>query len=152
MSLADGVPNEHAVIRDKAIKYIKENWGTLDGLPSDFIPVVWVTVFRALETGSQVPNSQVLLKDQLLNQGKLTLELKTAAAKLELLHTIIPQLRAQKDYQQRLADCCLIVDILRWNIHDAAELGLLERDRRRLTAKDDPLYRFQTPVEIWNRT
>ena len=74
MSLADGVPNEHAVIRDKAIKYIKENWGTLDGLPSDFIPVVWVTVFRALETGSQVPNSQVLLKDQLLNQGKLTLE------------------------------------------------------------------------------
>jgi hypothetical protein len=52
--------------------------GVLDDLPSVFIPVVWVTVFRALETG--LPSPQTLVKDMLLGHGQLTYQLEVATA------------------------------------------------------------------------
>jgi hypothetical protein len=142
---------QHATIRDKAIAYIKKHWGTLDDLPAVFIPVVWVTVFRALEIGSQVESPQTLVKDMCLNKGQLTFEVQMATGKLQFLQKIIPQLRALEDYEQRLADCYLFIDILRWNIHDAADRGRFSRTWKRVNAKDDPLYRYPVPLEIWNR-
>lgn len=144
---------EHETIRDKAIAYIKERWGTLDDLPSVFVPVVWVTVFRALETGSGIDSPQAIwrLGGDLLGVNKLTFELKKAAGRLQFLQRIIPQLRSEKDYKQKLANCHLFIDILRWNILDAANMGRFERTQKRIGAKDDPLYRYPVPLEIWNR-
>jgi hypothetical protein len=78
-------------------------------------------------------------------------KLKLMNATLKFLSTIIQQLREEEDYEQRMGSCWLFIDILRWNIIDAAEMGRFARLRKRLSAKDDPLYRYPVPFEIWNR-
>ncbi len=140
--------SEHAVIRSKAINYIKENWGLLDDLPSVFIPVVWVTVYRGLEQGSRIQSGgpQGLVKDMLLDRGRRTNQLQIATAKLKFLQTIIPQIRNQTSHEQRLADCYLFIDILRWNIYDAAEMGRFERLWKRISAK------AELPIQIPSTT
>ena len=150
MTLENNGIGEHTVIRNRAISYIKKNYGLLDDLPSVFIPVIWVTVYRGFEQGLRVKSSgpQGLLKDMLLDRGEQTRDLQIATAELKFLETVIPQLRNQTSHEKRLADCYLFVDVLRWNIHNAAEMGRFARLQKRIFAKADPLYRYPVPPEI----
>jgi hypothetical protein len=54
----------------------------------------------------------------------------------------LPLIRSQE------AESQLLIDILKWNIIDAADMSALRRSVGRLFAKADPAYKESVPAEI----
>jgi hypothetical protein len=137
--------------RQRAINFIEKNWGKLGDLPKPVIAAVWVTVYRTLETASKVEaegGSKGLLKNTLIGDRRLLPELKEATARIEFLQKMIPAIRSNPSNMEKLADGQLLVDILKWNILDAADMSVLKRAVLRRFAKVDPEYKRPIPPEI----
>jgi hypothetical protein len=145
--MADSLPADNEV-RRRAINLILQKWGTLRDLPPSVIPVVWVTVYRAVETGMHVEAAggpSALVKDMLTGIGSQYQELREATSKLTYLERIVPMLRGSA----RRGDAQLTIDLLKWNIIDAAHMSRLRRAFARMFAKVDPAYKQRIPPEIY---
>jgi hypothetical protein len=135
-------------VRRRAIHLIIQKWGTLRGLPPAVIPIVWVTVYRAVETGMHVEAAggpSAVVKDMLIGGGGQYQELREATNKLKYLERIVPMLRGST----RRGDAQLTIDLLKWNIVDAANMSFLSRAFARLRATPDPAYKDRVPPEIY---
>jgi hypothetical protein len=132
-----------AEIRQRSVNLILDNWGTLRDLPAAVVPVVWVTVYRAIEAGMRAEQSggPAGMVKETLRGGRLGREVQEATLKIQFLQRYLPLLRTGGDSQ-------LLIDILKWNITDAADMSRLARAFARMFAKADPLYNQAVPVEI----
>jgi hypothetical protein len=127
--------------RQRAIDYIKKNWGGLGDLPEPLIPVIWATVYRSIQTGMMVEEeggSKRLLKNFLVGDRKSLPALDEAILRLKFLQKMIPAIRSNPSRMGQRAHGQLLVDILKWGIVDAASMSGLRRTILRSFAKADP--------------
>jgi hypothetical protein len=137
-------------VRRRAINLIIRNWGTLRDMPPAVVPVVWVTVCRAIEVGLRAEQSggaTGLLKDTLVG-GTLGSEVQQATLKIQFLQRYLAILREEAGRGAQHGNAELLIDILKWNITDAADMSRLMRMLYRMFAKADPAYKQPVPQVI----
>jgi hypothetical protein len=61
---------------------------------------------------------------------------------------MIPIIRQNQSKQDMAAASELLIDILKWDIIDAAEMSSRQRVRARQSAKADPMYQEPVPLGI----
>jgi hypothetical protein len=137
-------------VRERAIEYIQKHWGSLRDLPKPLIPVIWVTVYKALKLAMRAEaggGPQGLVKNALVRDGRLMPSLQDAISRIELLRKVIPAIRSHTSSEAN-ADAQLVIDILKWGIEDAGSMSGLRRTLLRQFAKADPEYDKPIPLEI----
>jgi hypothetical protein len=142
-------PSEEAV-RRRSIDFIRKKWGSLDDLPKQVIPVVWVTTYRCFEVTIKVEaegGPRGLLKNTLVGDGQLTPQFEEAIIKIEFLEKMISLLRSNPSPRERAIDGHVLVDVLKWGI-DAGSMSGLRRTIARQFAKADPEYERPIPSEL----
>jgi hypothetical protein len=146
---SNNVPSREAV-RRRAIDFISKTWGSLGDLHEPIIPVVWVTVYRSLETSmtAEAGGGSIALTKSMLSGGALALEFKNAITRIDFLKKMISVIRSQTGRLERWADSRLVIDILKWRIIDAGSMSPLRRTILRQIAKADSLYGDVLPLEI----
>src|SRR6516164_6235670 len=149
MTEADDVVDE--AVRERAIEYIQKHWGKLGDLPKPLIPVIWVTVYKALEIAMRAEaegGPKGLVKNMLVGDRRLMQSLQEAIIRIKLLQKIIPIIRSHTSSTAKLVDAQLIIDILKWGIEDAGSMSGIRRTLLRQFAKADPEYDKPIPLEI----
>ena len=137
-------------VRRRAIDFIVENWGTLRDMPPAVVPVVWVTVYCAIEVGLRAERNggaPALVKDTLAG-GTLGREVQEATLSIQFLQRYLPILREEAGRAARRANAQLLIDILKWNITDAPYMSRLARTLARTFAKANTAYKRPVPHEI----
>jgi hypothetical protein len=148
--LSANIPSDESV-RQRAVNYIREHWGNLNDLPKPLIPVIWVTVYRSLETAMLVEangGSKALLKDTLVGERQLAPRFEEATLCIKFLQEMILIIRKHKSARDKLVDSYLLIDILKWKIFDASSMSGIERTIRRQFAKAGIEYNRPIPDEI----
>ena len=138
-------------VRQRAIEYIQKQWGKLGDLPKPLIPVIWVTVYKALKIAMRAEaegGPKGLLKNMLVGDRRLMPSLEEATLRIGLLRKIIPVIRSHTSSAAKLADAQLVIDILKWGIEDAGSMTGIRRTLLRQFAKADPEYDKPIPAEI----
>jgi hypothetical protein len=138
-------PTDAAFVR--AIDWIASNFGPLGDLPDSVVPVVWVSIYRAMEVGLEVERSggPSGFTADLLRGGNRMERARKGMLTIDFLVKMVPAIRQSESERHRLADSQLLVDILRWDILDAASMSVAERLLLRQVAKSDPLYGQPVP-------
>jgi hypothetical protein len=134
----------------RAIDWIHCEFGRLDDLPDPLVPVIWVTVYRGMETGLEAESKgggTGLVKDA-LQLGDLMTRLKRSALAIEFLQKMIPTIRASRSKRDQLGDSQLLIDVLKWGILDAPDMSLWKRLLARRSAKADAMYQHPVPPVI----
>jgi hypothetical protein len=134
----------------RAVSWIHREFGRLDDLPKPVIPVIWVTVYRGMETGLEAESkggALGLVKDA-LRSGDLLLRVQESTLAIEFLQKMIPMIRASRSKRDQLGDSQLLIDMLKWGVLDAPDMSLWQRFRARLSAKADPMYQQPVPLAI----
>jgi hypothetical protein len=139
--------NEAAI---RAINWIRDKLGPVGNLPNEVVGVIWVTAFRSMEVaieaeGQSGPHG--LTKD-FIGGGDLMWRLDSATRRLDLITQMIPIIRSHGSKREVMGDSQLLVDILKWDIIDAADMSWWQRVRARQSAKSDPMYREPVPPVI----
>jgi hypothetical protein len=88
-----------------------------------------------------------LTKD-LIAGGDLMWRLDSAARRLDHISKMIPIIRSHSSKREIMDDSQLLVDILKWDIIDAADMSWWQRVRARQSANADPMYREPVPGAI----
>lgn len=135
---------------DRAIALILRQYGGLQDLPPEFAKAIWVTAYRACSIGIKMESGGGALaftKSMLVGGGHDARELEQRTHQMEFLKQMVPIVRAAKPKDRRV-DAQLAVDILKWNIIDAADMSNIRRLIARKLAKADPMYSQQLPHEL----
>jgi len=141
---------QHNEVMTRSVSWIREHFGEITDLRGTEAKVIWVTVYRAMEVGLEVEaggGTQKLLKDRLLNQGKLGLRLEEASIKLNFLLTMIPTIRESRN----IVDSAILVETLKYGILDVTDKSVLRRAVERMFAKVDPMYAQPIPGALYDR-
>ena len=137
-------------VRERAIEYIQKHWGPLGDLPKPLIPVIWVTVYKALKIAMRAEaegGPKGLVKNMLVGDRRLLPSVQEATMRIKLLREIIPVI-SHASSAAKLADAQLVIDILKWGIEDAGSMSGIRRTLLRQFAKADPEYDKPIPLEI----
>jgi hypothetical protein len=134
---------------DRTLAWIEAQLGDVSKLSEELISVIWVTVYRAMEIGNQAQplGSRGLVSDK-LRGGNLWQRMREAAIWLQLLKEIVPVIKSSESSRIRAADSQLLVDILKWEMFDAADMSRLRRAVARRRAKPDPMYDRPVPLQL----
>jgi hypothetical protein len=134
---------------DRATALILRCYGGLGDLSEEFAKVIWVTAYRACAIGLQLESggAEAITKSMLVGGGHDARELEQRTRQMEFLNQIVPIVRAAKPKDRR-ADAQLAVDILKWNIIDAADMSNIRRLIARKRAEADPMYSQELPQEL----
>jgi hypothetical protein len=131
----------------RAVDWIRRELGSVHDLPKPVIQVIWVSVYRSMETGLEAEakgqNQMVLLKDT-LQGGDLMMRFESSVNRLGFIRKMIPLIRQN----QSKGDAQLLIDLLKWDMLDAADMSSWQRFRARQTAKVDPMYQQPVPSAI----
>jgi len=139
------------MLRHRAIKWIRSEFGSVNDLQKEVVQVVWVTVYRATEASAYYSRELVLtpgqdsrLHDmvQLLQRGEEDVQ------KLKFLKKMVPIIRNNQSEMEKIADSQLLIDFLKWKMLDALNMSRWQRFCARFTAKPDPMYQHPVPSEI----
>jgi hypothetical protein len=135
----------------RAVDWIRRELGSVHDLSQPVIQVIWVTVYRSMETGLEAEakgqNHMVLLKDT-LQGGDLMMRFGSSVNRLEFIRKMIPAIRRNQSERGKQADSQLLIDLLKWDMLDAADMSLWQRFRARRSAKADPMYQQLVPSAI----
>jgi len=134
----------------RAVDWIRRELGSVNDLSKPVIQVIWVTVYRSMETGLEAESKGGkwgLVKDT-LRQGDLMYHFESSLNRLEVLRKMIPAIRQNQSEWGKLGDGQLLIDLLKWDILDAADMSLWQRFRARRSAKADPMYQQPVPSAI----
>jgi hypothetical protein len=132
---------------DRATALILIRYGGLGDLPQELAQVVWITVYRACAIGLKVENgggASAITKSMLVGGGHDARELQERTLQMKFLQQIVPIIRAANPTDRR-ADVQLAVDVLKWNIIDAADMSGIRRMIARKLARADPMYNQPIP-------
>jgi hypothetical protein len=131
----------------RAVDWIRRELGSVHDLPKPVIQVIWVSVYRSMETGLEAEakgqNQMVLLKDT-LQGGDLMMRFESSVNRLGFIRKMIPLI----GQNQSKGDAQLLIDLLKWDMLDAADMSSWQRFRARQTAKVDPMYQQPVPSAI----
>lgn len=145
------VTPEHADLAfARAVAWIQREFGRLDDLPKPLVPVIWITVYRSMETGLEAEGkggAAGLVRDA-LQLGNLMTRLERSAHAVEFLQKMIPTIRANQTKRNQLGDSQILIDMLKWGILDAPDMSLWRRFLARRLARADPMYRQAVPPQI----
>ena len=134
----------------RAVSWIYDHLGPISDLPTSVVPVIWVTVYQAMETGLEAEGrggATALAKD-MLQGGNLLMRVETSTHRLDFLRNMISSIRSASSDRERLADSQLLIDMLKWNMLDAPNMSWWGRVRARQSAKADPMYQQPVPQII----
>ncbi len=135
----------------RAVDWIHREIGSMRDLPKPVIQVIWATVYRSMETGLEAEakgGPRALAKDLLVERGDLTYRFQSSGNRLEFLRKMIPTIRRDQSERGKLGGYQLLIDLLKWDILDAADMSLWQRFRARRSAKADPMYQQPVPSAI----
>ena len=134
----------------RAVDWIRRELGSVHDLSQPVIQVIWVTVYRSMETGLEAEandGSLGLVKDT-LQRGDLMMRLESSVNRLEFIRKMIPAIRRNQSERGKQADSELLIDLLKWDMLAAADMSLWQRFRARRSAKADPMYQQPVPSAI----
>ena len=143
------ITNPSDAVFAKAIKWIHKEFGSVYDLPKPVIQVIWVVVYRAMESGAECESKggeSALVRD-MLKGGDLTNRIQHYTLSLDFLKNMIQIIRQNKSKKSQLADSEILIDALKWNMFDVS-VSWWWRRLARLTAKADPMYQRPVPSEI----
>jgi hypothetical protein len=134
----------------RAVDWIHRELGSVHDLPKPVIQVIWITVYRSMETGleAEAKGGQWGLAKDALQRGDLTYLLESSVRRLEFLRKMVPAIRRNQSERGKLADSQLLIDLLKWDILDAPNMTLWQRFRARRSANADPMYQQPVPSAI----
>jgi hypothetical protein len=134
----------------RAVDWIHRDLGSVHDLPKPVIQVIWVTVYRSMETvlEAEAKGGQWGLAKDALQRGDLTYRLESSIRRLEFLRKMVAGIRRNQSERGKLADSQLLIDLLKWDILDAPDMSLWQRFRARRSAKADPMYQQPVPSAI----
>jgi hypothetical protein len=134
---------------ERAVSWIKTNLGDVAGLHRDVVQVIWVTVYRALETGNlastQGPHG---LTSDALRGGDFMWRLGQATRRLEYLKKIIPLLKSETSSWRQAATSKTIAYQLKYDMPDVLNMSLIQRAIARRRTKIDPMYDRPVPPDL----
>jgi hypothetical protein len=141
---------EPNIIVSRAVEWIRHELGGVHDLSKLVIQVIWVTVYRSMETLLEAEakgRPLGLLKDT-LQQGDLMYRLESSTNRLNFLRKMIPAIRQNQTERGKHADSQLLIDLLKWDMLDAPDMSLWQRYRARRSGKADPMYEQSVPSAI----
>jgi hypothetical protein len=107
-------------------------------------------VFRIIEVGIEAERKngpQGSTKDR-IGGGHVMSRFASATLRLEFILKMVPIIRSHSSKREILGDSQLLVDILKWDIIDAADMSWWQLLRARQSASADPMYRQPVPDSI----
>jgi hypothetical protein len=134
----------------RAVDWIRRELGSVHDLSQPVIQVIWVTVYRSMETGLEAEandGSLGIVKDT-LQRGNVMMRLESSVNRLEFIRKMIPAIRRNQAERGKQADSQLLIDFLKWDMLDAVDMSLWQRFRARRLAKADPMYQQPVPSAI----
>ena len=134
----------------RAVSWIYDQFGPIGDLPASVVPVVWVTVYGAMEIGldAEEKGGATDLTKDIIQGGNLLMRVETSLHALDFLRNMIPTIRSASSDRERKSDSQLLIDMLKWNMLDAPTMSRWGRMRARQSAKADPMYQQAIPPAI----